>query len=251
MLGCVRHVERRPPRLAALARFTPGIAMTLFPLSLVLACTATSSTEDSAGADTASSTSAGVHPIAPDEYESDWDLESTGCDDVVIHWAFDGSVDADGRLEGKESWYWFFAAEGWDGDCVDTFTVTAIEEPTPIENDACNSCDRDFTATYEMSGDDRTCAIDGYESLLDNDDTDRIEEEIYTFALMFDTDPLGGEPGDLNVWSYVQDDRSDNEWIDRTTSLGGFAPSEGDDYDGPGDVTWSLDDGFCVTMIEE
>jgi hypothetical protein len=189
------------------------------------------------------------HPLVPDAYDGLWDIESLGCDDATVYYAFTGAIDDAGTLTGEETWYWFFAEEGWDADCADPFVVEAVEEPTPIEDDACLSCDRDFTAVYTLDEDRRTCPLEGYESLFDNDDRDRIDEEIYTLAVMFDTNPLEAAPGVMNVWSYAQDDQDADTWIDRGIAAGTL-PVEAATA-GPGAVTWASPDGLCVTFEEE
>ena len=144
-----------------------------------------------------------------------------------------------------------FPEAGWDADCADTFDVSAVEEPTPIADDACNSCDRDFTAAFVLNEDKRNCPFDGYESLLDNDTTDRIDEEAYTLALMLDTNPLGGDPGEVSVWSYAQDDRDEATWIQRAMSIGTFTPDTAEDVTGPAARVWARSEGLCVTIEEE
>ena len=223
------------------------------PLALLLlACSgdgATGPGKEGGGDDT--SGPADTHPLVPDAYADAWDVESRGGEDATVYWAFTGAIDAAGALSGEETWYWFFPEAGWDADCADTFDVTAVEEPTPIADDACNSCDRDFTAAFVLNEDKRNCPFDGYESLLDNDTTDRIDEEAYTLALMLDTDPLGGEPGETSVWSYAQDDRDADTWIQRAVSAGMFAPDVADETDGPGTLTWARSEGLCVTIEEQ
>lgn len=190
-----------------------------------------------------------AHPVAPEAYADVWDVDSLGCEDATVYWAFQGAIDDAGELVGEETWYWFFAEEGWDADCADTFDVTAIEEPTPVADDACISCDRDFTARYALTDDKRGCPLDGYESLFDNDTRDRIDEELYTIALMIDAQPLGGEPGEVNVWSYAQDDQSATTWHDRGVALGTL-PDEAS-TGGAGALTWVVPDGTCVTIEED
>lgn len=190
------------------------------------------------------------HPLAPEQYRDVWDVDSLGCDDATVYWAFTGAIDGSGAIAGEETFYWFFSDEGWDDDCSDTFDLAGIEETTPVDNDACNSCDRDFTASYVLNEEKRDCPLGGYEQLFDDDDTDRIDEEAYTIALMLDTNPLGGEPGDISMWAYFQDDRSDDAWISRANSAGVMTPDAADDFTGGGSLEWSLIDGFCVTITE-
>jgi len=222
------------------------------PLALLLlACSVDGAprSEKADGDDT--SGTAGTHPLVPEAYADAWDVESLGCEDATVYWAFTGAIDAAGTMTGEETWYWFFPEAGWDADCADTFDVSAVEEPTPIADDACNSCDRDFTAAFVLNEDKRNCPFDGYESLLDNDTTDRIDEEAYTLALMLDTNPLGGDPGEVSVWSYAQDDRDEATWIQRAMSIGTFTPDTAEDVTGPAALVWARSEGLCVTIEEE
>lgn len=193
------------------------------------------------------------HPLVPEQYADSWDIESLGCDDVTVYWAFEGEIESSGALSGKETWYWFFSDEGWDDDCADSFTLEGTEEETPIADNPCLSCDRTFTAAYELTEENTGCSMfaDGYEGLLDNDDTDRIDEEKYTMALLLDTDPLGGEPGHINVWTYIQDDSRESDWNDRPISEGTLETSTEGDYSGPGAVEWAREEGLCITITEE
>jgi len=216
-------------------------------LALVSLIACTSAPADTAGGgDTPAAEQ--THPLVPEQYADVWDVDSLGCEDATLYWAFEGAIDASGTLTGRETWYWFFAEEGWDADCADAFDVTAVEAPTPIANDACLSCDRDFTATYDMPDANRSCPLDGYESLLDNDTRDRTDDEHYTLALMFDTNPLDTEPGGMNVWSYAQDDQDEDTWIARAVASGTL-PVEAA-TSGPGAVTWVVPEGTCVTIKE-
>jgi hypothetical protein len=220
----------------------------MFLLAL-LACVGKPGSDDTSGGATADE----HHPLAPPEYEDSWDVDSLGCDDATVYWAFDGAVDDAGNLSGQETWYWFFSTEGWDDDCADTFTLTGVEEDTPIADNSCLSCDRDFTASYVLEDANKGCtSLGGYESLLDDDNTDRIDEEEYTMALLLDTNPLGAdEAGHMNVWTYVQDDRTETQWNPRNISEGTMTPDTAEDYAGAGTMKWAVDDGICVTITEE
>ncbi|GDX81489.1 hypothetical protein LBMAG42_33000 [Deltaproteobacteria bacterium] len=205
----------------------------------------------SGGSDTAPVDDEGKNPVAPNEYEDAWDIDALTCPDgAMVYWAFDGAIDDNGGIKGEETWYWFFAAEGSAGDCSDTFSINGEEGETKYTNDPCNTCDRDFTTDMVEDESKHRCTqfADGYENLLDNDDVDRIDEEAYQLLLMLDTDPLGGEAGDVQVWTFVQDDQSNRDFNDRSLGIGTFTPEDG--VDGPGDLTYASD-GLCVTITEE
>lgn len=211
-------------------------------LYALLACT-----DDSADKTPTTDTAAGYeHPLVPEEYRGSWDEDSVSCDDAIYYWAFDGTIDADGGMVGTEGWYWFFSDEGATTDCVDVFEVTGTEERTPVADDPCISCDRDFTTTYTLT--ETGCNWAGYEQMFDNDDVDRIDEEEYTVALMLDALDNDLQPMEqMNVWGYSQDDRSAVSWIDRSISTGTYVP-EGSDTEGAAAVKWSIKTGVCVTI---
>ena len=69
------------------------------------------------------------HPLAPERYKYLWNVEGT-CEtwnnrtgNQVYILAEDVRVESDGAMSGVEKWYWFWAGEGWEGDCVDTFEI--------------------------------------------------------------------------------------------------------------------------------
>lgn len=186
------------------------------------------------------------HPLVPEQYRGSWDEDSVSCDDAIYYWAFSGTIDADGAMVGTEGWYWFFSDEGAATDCVDVFEVTATEERTPVADDPCISCDRDFTATYTLT--ETGCNWAGYEQMFDNDDVDRIDEEVYSVALMLDALDNDLAPMDqMNVWSFAQDDRSATSWLDRSISTGTYVP-DGSDTEGAAAVDWTIKSGVCVTI---
>lgn len=187
-----------------------------------------------------------AHPLVPEQYRGLWDEDSYNCEDVVYYWAFEGSIDDAGQISGTESWYWFFADEGAATDCKDVFTVSGAEATTPVSDDPCFTCDRDMTATWTLT--EQNCNWDGYENLFDNDDTDRIDEEVYQLALMLDADDgSGGLLDQMNVWAFVQDDQSSRSWNMRPISVGNYAPT-GSDTRGAATVDWAIGDGACVDV---
>jgi len=213
-----------------------------FSLLLAAACSG-----EAAGSDTADSGEAGALADVPEDVTAGWDVESVGCPEgATAYWYFEGEITDDAEIHGTERWFWFFPEDNAQEDCVDKFAIDGNEAATPVPDDPCYSCDRDFTADYVL--DSQTCAWDGYESLLDNDDTDRIDEEEYKLALMFDTDPLGGEEGDVNVWTFFRDDASSRAYNDHGVNDGNFVPEDG--VDGPGTMTWVSPEALCIEIKE-
>jgi len=212
--------------------------MRLSPLFAVVTLAACATATDSAdGGDTADDPNA-----VPADYADVWDTEAVSCPDGALgYWAFEGEIDGD-RLSGVEKWYWFFPDD--TVDCVDTFSLEGDAEDTPVSDDPCYSCDRDFTAEYKLTG--KTCSWAGYESLLDgNDEEDSAEDETYEMALMFDLDRY--DPPEADVWSFVRDPEDRRSWMDRETVKGEWA---GADKDADGHIRWA-NEGMCIEIKEE
>ncbi|MSQ03724.1 MAG: hypothetical protein EXR71_17860 [Myxococcales bacterium] len=199
---------------------------------------------DTAAPDSGDST-ADQDPYAiPNDYLEQWDLESLSCDGALGYWAFDGEFADDGKLSGAERWFWFFPADDPTADCVDTFTLDGEVAATPVDDDPCLSCDRDVTASYALT--EKTCNWDGYESLLDNnDETDTVDDETYKLALMFDLDRYDGI--EVDVWDFVQDPESKNNYLQRDNVKGVWS---GADKDAAGHISWA-NEGMCVEIITE
>lgn len=214
----------------------------------LLACT--SAKNDGNANDDTSAEGPGPNPIVPEPYELLWDLDATSCEDegAIVYFVFEGSIGADGGLTGAETWYWFHSGEGWDDDCADTFRVEGESGELNWSEDPCSGCDRAFLADWVLDEDDRSCAY-GYESLFDDDDTDRIDEEAYEVALEMDPLSPGGNINAQNiVFSWTQDDRNANSYNARPEARGTYAPVDESDYSGAADVTWTVSSGLCVAF---
>lgn len=211
-------------------------SFSLFALVSLAACDAAAT--DTAGGDTAED------PYAiPEDYRDQWDVEAVSCPEGALgYWTFDGEISG-GTLEGQERWFWFFPDEGDGTDCVDTFDLVAEEKATPVDPDPCYSCDRDFAGTYDLA--EKTCNWNGYENLLDNDDTETVDDESYKIALMFDLDRYDGVETD--VWSFIRDPEQVSQYNDRETAKGEWS---GADKDADGHLRWT-NKGTCVTVTTE
>jgi hypothetical protein len=224
--------------------------MTLVALALALTgCTGGTGDKKPAGDDTGATE--GPNPIVPEQYELLWDTDASSCDDeAIVYWLFDGDIDDAGNLVGTERWYWFFAAEGWDGDCYNTFDVVGEEGELGWETSPCSGCDREFLATWTLDEDeegDYVCQGYGYESMFDDDTRDRIDDEEYYADVMLDPlSPSGNVNEDMLVFTYFQDDQSEYSYNARTDARGTYTPG-GDDYEsGPAHLDWTLASGTCV-----
>lgn len=192
----------------------------------------------------------GPNPIVPEEYELLWDLNAESCEEhgAIVYFRFQGSIDAAGNLTGEESWYWFHSGEGWEGDCVDVFTVDMDEGGLNWGQDCGNACDREFLGTWTLDEAQRTCSY-GYENLFDDDDTDRIDDEAYVVDVMLDTlTPSGNVNEDMIVFSFVQDDQSESSYNGRTNGRGSYTPDGTDYITDPATLEWVGQSALCVTF---
>lgn len=221
----------------------------LLPLMLALvACTGKDpggpdGADDTAGDDTGY----GPNPIVPEAYQYLWDLDASSCEDAdaIVYYAFEGGVDADGVFSGREGRYWFFAAEGWEGDCVDTFTVQAEESDTNWQEDPCSGCDREFTGTFELEDADRGCGGFDYEDFFDNDD---VRNDKYNVIIMLDPLSPGGNANEttLVMMAFQDDDNQSSYSFAADYARGDFLPLAEGDYEGAATVTWASTSGTCV-----
>jgi hypothetical protein len=217
-----------------------------------LAACSGGASDDTGGA--AEDTDIGPNPIVPDEYALLWDIDAASCDseDAIVYFLFNGTIDGEGNLDGKEGWYWFFKDDGWEGDCVDTFDVTGAEGELGWSTSPCSGCDREFLADWSLEDADgeNACPGYGYESFFDDDDKDRIDEEKYTGDIMLDTlSPSGNVNDHMLVFAYTQDDQSETTYIPRPDSRGEYVPDEGADYaTGSASLSWVISQGMCVSF---
>jgi hypothetical protein len=217
----------------------------LLPL-LLLACSGAPSEDDKTTDDTGEEL--GPNPIVPEEYALLWDVEASSCEDDaygIVYYLFNGTIDDDGNLEGEEGWYWFLKADGWEGDCKDTFQVRGVEGELGWSTSPCSGCDREFLVEWELP--ETECGY-GYESFFDDDNKDRIDDELYTGDLLLDTlSPSGNVNANMLVFAYFQDDQDEYSYIPRADSRGDYYPEEGADYaSGAASLTWVISSGMCV-----
>jgi hypothetical protein len=215
----------------------------IFLLSSLLAC-------GDEAADTSAVDTLGPNPIVPEAYELLWDLDAASCEEpgAIAYFTFEGSIDARGRLTGEETWYWFHSGAGWEADCKDVFTIDAPEESIWGRNNPCTGCDREFHGALTLDDARRTCSY-GYESLFDDDNRDRIEAEAYDLDVQLDTLTPGGNVNQqMLVFSYVQDDQTPTSYNGRAQARGTYTPATEGDYEGAATVSWTVQQGLCVSF---
>lgn len=192
----------------------------------------------------------GDNPIVPDDYRYLWDVDASGCaddEDAIVYHRFTGEVTATGRLQGQESWYWFFKTAGWDGDCVDTFDVSADRSDTNWSDDPCSGCDLEFSGTWDLPDAGRTCPGYDYEDFFANDDVDA---DHYNVIVMLDPLSPGGNPNQttLVMAAFQDDDRPSSYSFNQDYARGDFIPAAEGDYEGAATVSWVPTAGTCVTF---
>lgn len=216
-------------------------------LLLALACSGKDESPP-AGDDTGSGdTGYGPNPIVPDAYADLWDVDASSCEDAdaIVYLAFEGEIDDAGHFSGREGRYWFFAEEGWEDDCVDTFTADADESDTNWQEDPCSGCDREFTGTWKLADEDRGCGGFDYEDFFDNDD---VAKDNYNIIVMLDPLSPSGNPNmsTLVMMAFQDDDNENSYAFNSDYARGDYVPVVKGDYEGAATVTWASTTGTCV-----
>jgi len=213
-------------------------------LSLLVACGGKTSTDD-----TGTPTTEDHNPIVPAEYEYLWDTDVSSCDgaDAIVYYLFAGETDGAGTLTGTEGWYWFFATEGWDGDCVDTFTVEGSTASHSWDEDACYGCEAFYDSRWDLPDENRGCTDTDYETFWEQEDVDkdRFDVEVGIDALT----PSGNPNTDNKMIVATIFQGSDNtRWVNAGYARGHYLPVTEGDYEGPATLDWVAQEGICVTI---
>lgn len=191
------------------------------------------------------------NPIVPDGYAYLWDIDASSCDDgdAIVYRLFEGAIDGSAHLSGREGWYWFFGNEGWEGDCVDTFTVEGDQDTASWQDDVCYGCERLFSSDFNLADSDRGCPGHDYETFweLEDEPTDRFD-----VAVLFDALSPSGNPNADNAMLVVTSYRSGGQrYYDPGYGRGHYTPDTADDFEGPAAIDWASESGVCVTFREE
>jgi hypothetical protein len=219
-------------------------------LVLLLACSGKEPADDSGGGGEDTPVDYGPNPIVPDEYVNLWDLDASSCDDAdgaIVYHLFSGGTDGAGGFSGSERYYWFFAAEGWEGDCIDTFTVTGTASDTNWQEDPCSGCDYEFTSVWNLHDEDRTCGAFDYEDFFDND---KVDDDKFNTIVMLDPLSPGGNVNEstLVMMAYQDDDNHNSYSFDSSYARGSMLPVVEDDWEGATTVEWAGTTGWCVKI---
>lgn len=221
--------------------------MRLFFVLTLAACSGKDGGDSSGGADTGPQD----NPLVPEAYRGLWDTEASYCEDAnaILYFAFSGGVDSSGKISGSEGFYWFFNTEGFEGDCVDTFTVSGERGEVNWSSDPCTGCDMEYLADWELEDSNRTCA-DAYDYeffFLDSND-DEVETDSYSLSVMLD--PLSPS-GMVNQFTYVYsfvEETSGSSYLQRPNATGDVTPEVEGDYEGALSIEWVVQQGVCIEI---
>jgi hypothetical protein len=211
-------------------------------LLATIACSGGGSKDSTA--DKSVDTAPGYSPVLPEQYKDIWDDKAASCDGeaIVYHW-FQGEIDERGRIDGKEGYYWFFGDDNFDGDCVDTFTLSGPAGDVNWQQDPCSGCDRAFTPTLDLPKEGSTCNLN-YPSFFDDS-----KNKTNTFQTVLKLDPLS-PGGNLNektlVMMFVEVTGSNSYTSYTDYARGDYTPAT-DDFSGPAHMEWVGSSG-CVKI---
>ena len=152
------------------------------------------------------------HPLAPERYKYLWNVEGT-CEtwnnrtgNQVYILAENVRVEADGSMNGIEKWYWFWAGEGWEGDCVDTFEVSGAPKSLDKAQYQCSQCEEVYEVSRTLT--DSTCDINYNYFLIsfdwDEGPPDSTPKSSYGAYMLMDTLNPNGNPNEDNKMLVVQ-----------------------------------------------
>ena len=143
------------------------------------------------------------HPLVPEEYTYYWNTRGCTTGDgsagAQLYWlAEQGSADANGALSVTERWFWFFGADDYGGDCVDSFQIAGtVDLETRTEDLGCGSCDAAWSVTHSLQTD--RCGGLNYDDLLGAP-----ADSEWTSHLALDAVAESGSPNAENAMLVVQ-----------------------------------------------
>ena len=191
------------------------------------------------------------HPLAPEQYKWLWNVEGT-CEtwnnrdgNQVYILAENVRVEADNSMSGQEKWYWFWAGEGWEGDCVDTFEVTGQPIGLDKAQYQCSQCEETFEVSRKLI--ESTCDINYNYYLISFDWKDGFPDsdpkDSYGAIMLLDTLNPNGNPNEDNKMLVVQakaleDGSFSPESVDNDFARGHAIPDDASQPGPPGTYDW-------------
>ena len=214
-------------------------------LLLLTACSGKEEETDLPAEEDTDADDPGPHPLVPDEYQGLWFTDpSLVCDpgEIKVYWLADGGADAAGDFTMTEQWFWFYGAEGFAGDCVDTFEITGHYFADDYKEWYCSECNIGYMFERRLA--ESNCSV-SYYSFFDLED--KPEEEVYDHVALFQTHSSWGETYDGNAMSMVHASHvGGNQYALNSTNWasGHFDPQGDDDTTFPAGYDWLGDS--CV-----
>ncbi len=232
---------------------TAPIGTLFLVVSLLIACGDDDKVKKDDTAD--SNTAPTSHPLVPDDYQTKWDWDASGCEDgksAVYHLAEGYSVqesisgDDEMVLYVSERWFWFHGKDDFDGDCVDQFDYRGVATRYAWgANDPCGTCEEEYWGSYNENTEvENGCNI-GYDGIIA---TDAGSQNAYdTVVFKFDTLTMSGEPNQDNALLVYHAILWDGYFsFDSSYAKGTVLPDATDDYGGPSQYEWVNLTTLCI-----
>ncbi len=211
-------------------------------LVLAVGCASADSAEDTLDGPIDTADTEG-HPLVPDQYTFYWNTgtctDSDGNPGVQAYWLADGTIDAAGSLAVTERWFWFFGEPDYDGDCVDTFSLTGVPDESETEPSAlgCSICDQVYSIQRVLVDDG--CARD-YQArfgVSPDADMDGVDDEQSTDAqlLLYATSTDDDSTTDSDMLVVYAEERETGGYMSDSSYGSGTATFQ---TDGSGTISW-------------
>ncbi|MFK7930367.1 MAG: hypothetical protein AB8H79_19420 [Myxococcota bacterium] len=180
----------------------------------------------------------GTHPLVPEEYKFLWNTDGECStefgDGNQMYMIFEGRLEADGSLTGTEQVWWFYADQGQEEDCVDTFELTGTRLSGSAESLGCVGCESFYQTRREIT--ENNCRA-RYNGVYQSDD-----DGLYQ-RLMLDTlNEFNDQPNENNKVAVFHEERN---WQGGGTSAKLYAGEDGSlldpdtaVHDAPADIRW-------------
>ena len=148
------------------------------------------------------------------------------------------------HFSATEKWFWFFPEEGWDEDCVDSFTLSGDLATFDYTQLGCSGCEEAYLVKREFS--ESTCGIN-YSTLFGYEEPEDIT--VFDAVLMFDSFTPNETPNEDNKMLVIGGTRVEgNSYVMDIDYARGHAFGDDEDYFPPGPATYDWVGNTCVTI---
>jgi hypothetical protein len=220
----------------------------LFILALLMTIGCNGATDDdTVDTDTDTDSDPDYHPLVPEEYRYLWNTEGCETDEgmgaTVYRYATDAQSDGT-TFSVTEQWFWFFPEDGWDADCVDTFTMTGDLANFDYGQLGCSGCEEAYSVKRTLT--DSKCNM-GYSTLFGYEEPEDITE--FDAILMFDSFTPNETPNEDNKMLVIAGTKvQGNAYSMDIDYARGHAFGESEDYFPPGPATYDWVGNTCVKV---